>query len=519
MLTDWLLIRRLAAELNARKGARVRDAGQLPDGRLALALWARGSTELLCIDVFGPTPCLTLESGELPVAAEPGFVRAVGSALRGMTLAGVRSRRFDRLLRLDFSTRSRFGVTTEAALICELVPRFGNVVLLRGETVVSAAKEFSRAENSVRAVLTGEAYEMPPLDGSRDVPKALSDGYADRAREIVEKLAAEPDPCEPLYTYYRDGKLVQAHVVALPQYGDLECRREARLLDVFFRERLTQARANEHDRSAKRRRDLAKVLEGHERRHRAELARIDAQLRDAASREALRERGDAIFATLHELPDAERTAAKESAAELFAGYKKLGSARAHLAVRREGVAAALEAVELLHWELERADEAHLDEITDAIAGLNPKQAGRAPSRAPAKKRKPLQYVTPNGSRIYVGRSPLENADITFRLARPGDLWFHIQKGPGAHVILQRDDRSDPPAADLAAAAALAAFHSKAKTSPKATVDYTLRKYVRKRPSASPGLVFYTNPRSLLVAPSDASELTPTSEDGSRTRSS
>ncbi|MBV9269915.1 MAG: hypothetical protein JO165_02395, partial [Candidatus Eremiobacteraeota bacterium] len=74
--------------------------------------------------------------------------------------------------------------------------------------------------------------------------------------------------------------------------------------------------------------------------------------------------------------------------------------------------------------------------------------------------------------------------------------------PGAHVILQRDDKSAPGNDDIETAAALAAFHSKAKTSPKVTVDYTFRKHVRKRPSAAPGLVFYTNPKSITVAPKD-----------------
>ena len=107
---------------------------------------------------------------------------------------------------------------------------------------------------------------------------------------------------------------------------------------------------------------------------------------------------------------------------------------------------------------------------------------------------------PSGSRIVVGRTPIENADVTFRIGRPDDLWFHVKDQPSAHVILQRDDRDEFGEADIEAAAALAAYHSKAKTSPKVTVDYTRRKYVRKRPAAAPGLVFYTNPKSVSVTP-------------------
>jgi predicted ribosome quality control (RQC) complex YloA/Tae2 family protein len=141
----------------------------------------------------------------------------------------------------------------------------------------------------------------------------------------------------------------------------------------------------------------------------------------------------------------------------------------------------------------------LDDVAEAVAALEP-QTRSAPKRAAGRKRKPLQYDTPSGSRIYVGRTPIENAELTFHLARPDDLWFHVQNQPGAHVILQRSDRSSPPNEDVVAAASLAALHSKAKNSPKVTVDYTQRKYVRKRPGAAPGLVFYTHPKSLYVSP-------------------
>ena len=105
----------------------------------------------------------------------------------------------------------------------------------------------------------------------------------------------------------------------------------------------------------------------------------------------------------------------------------------------------------------------------------------------------------------MGRTPIENAELTFRLARPDDLWFHVQNQPGAHVILQRHGREQAPQEDVITAASLAALHSKAKNSPKVTVDYTQRKHVRKRPGAAPGLVFYTHPKSVYVAPASPEE--------------
>ncbi len=489
--TDWLLVRRLALELAQRlKGGKVRDVGQLDDGRFALAIWTRGKTVLACVDVFAATPVVTLEDGELPIAVEPGFVRAAGAALRGSTITGVRSRKGDRILRFDFGTRSRFGVEDGYSLICELVPRFGNIVLVKGETVVAAAKEFAPSENAVRSVQAGDPYEAPPLRPGKSSPLLDEQTIASLSEQLPEG---------DLHVYRRAGKLVQAHLVPLSQYADEEHERAPSILPLLQETRLGSAHAQESDRIAKRRRALERTLSERERKARAELSQVRGKLNDVAGRERLRSEGEAVYATLHELPAHERDTAKEHAAKLFAQYKKAQSSVEHLERRAAELQSALDEAAQLRWELERAADTELDDVAQAVSGNEtPQRAAAKPSR----KRKPLQYLTAQGSRIFVGRTPIENAELTFRVARPDDLWFHVQNQPGAHVILQRDDREEPPPEDVLTAASLAALHSKAKQSPKVTVDYTQRKHVRKRPSAAPGLVFYTHPSSVHVAPGE-----------------
>lgn len=496
MYTDWLLIRRLALELSQRfKGSRVRDVGQLDDGRFALALWSRGREYLVCADVFAPTPVITVEQGDLPIAVEPGFVRAAGAALRGTMLGAVLSRRGDRLVRMEFGSRSRFGVEERIALVFELVPRFGNIILLKGDTIVAALKEFAPSENAVRSIQAGDTYEPPPLRAGKQSP-LLSD-------EQIAQLSEDVQQGE-LHVYRRDGALQQAHLLELPQYAQLAHERSPSLLDILAEARETHVHAQQSDRIVKRRHALERTLANRERKLRAELAQVDGKLREADARERLREEGEAIYATLHELSQAERDEAKERAAKLFARYKKAAAAQEHLQRRKSELSEALDDLSHLRWEVERAGDAELDDVAQAVEALEPKQRASAARRAPARRRKPLQFETSNGSRIYVGRTPIENAEVTFRIGRPDDLWFHVQNQPGAHVILQRHDRAQPPHDDILAAASLAALHSKAKSSPKVTVDYTQRKYVRKRPGAAPGLVFYTHPKSVYVEPrSDA----------------
>ncbi len=451
MRTDWRLIRRAAAEIQSRfAGARVADVGLLPDRRVALALNRRGEDTLLAFDLFGTPPLVTVERDALPIAAEPGFVRAAGAALRGTTLQGAQSRTGDRVMRLCFGTRSRFGVGNEVTLYVELVPRFGNLVLVKRDVVVAAFKEFSLAENGTRAVQAGMQYQPPPLV-AREAPAAdISD--------------------------------------------------ESSVLDAFKRYRDSKVGSGERARTMQRRAQLCKRLHARERKLLDERRKLAEKRAKSLARESLREEGASIFATLHERDESERDAAKERAAKLFAQYKKLGVSLPHIEARADVIESALRAVEELLWEAERAEDADLSDVERAVAQLDGRPGETARSQSKKRKRAPLEIRTARGSRILIGRSPSENAELTFHVARPYDLWFHAQNIPGAHVILQRDDRSDPPPDDVHRAAALAAFHSKAKASTKVPIDYTERKHVRAQRDAPPGLVWYTNPRTLVVEP-------------------
>jgi predicted ribosome quality control (RQC) complex YloA/Tae2 family protein len=489
MLTDWVLIHRLAREIELRLGgARLDDAGLLPDGRIALLFRRRGVAALLAIDLFSSPPLVTLEEGELGIVVEPGFVRMLARTLRGMMLVGATSRRNDRLVRLRFAARSRFGVGEEIDLYLELVPRYGNLILVKGENVIAARKEFPLSENPRRAVLIGQPYALPPLP---ERPNALAPLPSERAEE----------GSEPLYVYRNGGRLLQASVAPLQGFDDAVLSREDSLLEIFAELRDEQSKRLGNDRTAARRRALIKRLDARERKLHDELAKLSEKRRRAESRDELRERGEQIFATLHTLPGEEHDAAKEQAAAFFAEYKRFGKSIPHFDTRERTVRAGLDAIEMLRWEAERTADEDLSTVEAATAELGPTRSMPAPVHAPAKrKRVRLELRTARGSRIAVGRSPVENVELTFRIARPNDVWFHAQGIPGAHVILARDDRTAAPNEDLELAASLAAYYSRARMATSVAVDYTLRKHVRKQRAAPPGLVWYTHANTIVAQP-------------------
>lgn len=161
-----------------------------------------------------------------------------------------------------------------------------------------------------------------------------------------------------------------------------------------------------------------------------------------------------------------------------------------------------------------AEQARLAQLRDDVAqGTTSGESARAALGAPVRRggrrqvepARPFRvYRTSNGLEVRVGRGARANDDLTFHHSAPDDVWLHARDTAGAHVILRWSDReAGPPARDLAEAAALAALHSKARTSATVPVDWTRRKYVRKPRKAPPGRVVADRLRTIFVEPDAA----------------
>ena len=144
------------------------------------------------------------------------------------------------------------------------------------------------------------------------------------------------------------------------------------------------------------------------------------------------------------------------------------------------------------------------EIREAFLQLFPKKK-ETPLKP--KKQKEEKVPTPNITRIKLGKqfelcagtSAAANEYVTFQLAQPEDLWFHVRDMPGGHVLLRRLQRDAQVTDDLILRAAKeAATHSKAQPGSKVTVSYTEKKHVRKIPGAPMGMVSITKEKSITI---------------------
>jgi predicted ribosome quality control (RQC) complex YloA/Tae2 family protein len=112
----------------------------------------------------------------------------------------------------------------------------------------------------------------------------------------------------------------------------------------------------------------------------------------------------------------------------------------------------------------------------------------------------IEYALPGRWMVLVGRTDADNDYLSLNVAQPDDWWFHVRGVPGSHVILKGPLGEDPDSETLKRAAAIAAYHSKAKKAGLVSVSCTRARYVTKPRHAKTGTVQIRKEVVLKVRP-------------------
>jgi len=100
----------------------------------------------------------------------------------------------------------------------------------------------------------------------------------------------------------------------------------------------------------------------------------------------------------------------------------------------------------------------------------------------------LKYLVDEKWTVLVGRTDHDNDLLSLKVAQPRDWWFHVRGMPGSHVILRVKNDEEPERAVLKSAAAITAYHSKARTGGVVAVTATRAMNVSKPRGAKVGTV-------------------------------
>lgn len=115
-------------------------------------------------------------------------------------------------------------------------------------------------------------------------------------------------------------------------------------------------------------------------------------------------------------------------------------------------------------------------------------------------KRPFEYILPGNWRVLAGRTDADNDYLSIKAAAADDWWFHVRGMPGSHVLLKCPAGEEPDRETLKRAAAIAAYHSKAREGGVVAVSCTRARDVTKPSGAKPGTVRIRKEVVLKVRP-------------------
>lgn len=295
-----------------------------------------------------------------------------------------------------------------------------------------------------------------------------------------------------------------------------------KFIDNFYFSRETEETFNNYKNNA------LKLVADSQKKLLNRLNSINNKLRDCEERDKYRLYGELITSNLYKLtnthtdyielenyydnnnlikiPLEKKYSPNINAKHYFKKYNKLKNALQIVSLQKSETETELNYIESIIYEIESASSVtEIQEILDEISEnliIKKKQHSKKQNAKTSKKKKlekqysPLHFNIDNFD-VYVGKNNKENDWLTFTFANKNDLWLHTKDIQGSHVIIKTlglnisDDT-------LVKCAKLAVEHSKAKFSSNVPVDYCKVQYVKKPNGAKPGMVIFTNNKTISV---------------------
>ncbi len=561
MPLDAIYLSALTGELREKiEGGRIDKVQQPEKDMLLISLRSKGENLRLLLSAGTGRARVQLTESSFENPAEPPmFCMLLRKHLVGARIVSVRQPDWERMLIMELEGHDEMGYASRKLLIAELIGRSSNIILVDGDgRIIDCMRRADFAGDALRRMLPGMIYRLPPkqdkpalmetepeqrreliarADPGESMDKWLLGSFSGLSplvcRELAYRCSGSFETLPQLldafvdsvkagdmrpYILWDGDKPSDFSFMKIGQYGEaMSCREEesfSQLLDSFYsrRERAEQQRRRSHQ--------LYRTVRTMRDRLQRKLAGQSEELRRTENRDQVRKMAELVTANIYRIKRGDRVlkcqdyydpdcgeieialdplkTPQQNAAAMFREYNKLKGARSHLTgliaqgeTQLDYLNSVLEMLSLSESEKDISDIRRELEETGYIR----RQSGGKQSRIKAQV--PLRFVTDDGFEVLAGRSNIQNDQLTTKLCRRTDYWFHTQKVHGSHVILRCSDREPTPLA-ISQAAAIAAYYSQGRDGGKIAVDYTMLRFVRKPAGALPGKVIYTDYKTVMT---------------------
>ena len=540
MSFDGFFLHHMVEELRRELvNGRIQKINQPFEQELVLQIRSNRQSHRLLLSahpVFGRIQ-LTQTTFENP--AQPStFIMVLRKYLQGALIESIEQVENDRIVEIIVSNKNEIGDHIQATLIIEIMGKHSNILLVdkSSHKILEVIKHVGFSQNSYRTLLPGSTYIAPPSTESLN-PFTIKD------EKLFEILQTQETTAKNLQSLFQglgrdtanelERILVSEKLSTFRNFFNQEtkpCLTETSFSPVPFANQVGEPFANlsdlldtyykdkaERDRVKQQASELIRRVENELQKNRHKLKKQEKELLATDNAEEFRQKGELLTTFLHQVPNDQdkvildnyytnlpitialdkALTPNQNAQRYFKRYQKLKEAVKYLTDLIEETKATILYLESVETVLNQAGLEEIAEIREELI-----QTGfirRRQREKIQKRKKPEQYLASDGKTIiYVGRNNLQNEELTFKMARKEELWFHAKDIPGSHVVISGNlDPSDEVKTD---AAELAAYFSQGRLSNLVQVDMIEVKKLNKPTGGKPGFVTYTGQKTLRVTP-------------------
>ena len=531
MSFDGIFLHHMTAELQPLVGGRIQKINQPFDQELVLTVRSAGKSHKLLLSAHPVFGRVQLTKTDFQNPQNPNnFVMILRKYLAGAFIEQIEQVGNDRQIIFHISTKDEIGDSLKIALITEIMGKHSNIILLEktSQKIIESIKHIGFSQNQYRTILPGSTYIAPPLNTAIEPFKATDEEIFEalQTEQLQQKLQGIGRDSKNALTGLSVKEFKEKLLTVTPSIYPNDTFSSIKLADEFvsfdsLSEMLDTYYADkaERDRVKQVAASVIKKIQNELKKNRDKLKKQERELLATDNAEIFRQKGELLNTFLNQVPNDKSSVTLENyytnepieialnpalspvqnAQRYFHRYQKLKQAVKFLGEQIAKTKETIHYLESVESNLENADVAEIADIREELI-----QTGYIKQKYRNKKQKmlpPEKYQAEDGTIILVGKNNLQNEQVSFKLSRRGDLWFHVKDIPGSHVLITGN--ANPSDETITFAGELAAYFSKARYSNLVQVDVLDVKKLHKPTGTAPGFVTYDREKTIRVTPDES----------------
>jgi predicted ribosome quality control (RQC) complex YloA/Tae2 family protein len=562
MAFDGFITKSIIEELKPHLiGGKVNKVFEPTKNDIILSIYNAGSNYALELSA-NPDTCrigLTTYSKPNPQVA-PNFCMLLRKYLIGARIVDISNMDLERTVQIKFEAYNELNDLVIRKLFVEIMSRQSNIILTNENNII--IDTLKHVETSNRELLPAHEFEFTAINKESFINLNSFDEFKKILENSEEKTLSKAVPTlfigfsknfilnilatlkisdsdysmEDLEKFYNHIKEILANIgtekVSCMQYENdytlaLQTNTEPLNINFFIDDFYYKKESSNVFTSS--RNNLLRIISGSLKKVSKKLDNINSKLKECSNMDTYKLYGELLTANLYKIKNSpnldkieienyydnnnlitipldKSISVHKNIDKYFKKYNKLKNALSIVTVQKEETEKELDYIQSIVFSLESAKTlSDINEVFEEISEniVTKKEIAKKQKNKPSKKKSNSDEIeiTPiiiDGYSVYIGKNNIQNDYLSLKFADKNDYWFHTQKIHGSHIILRTNGNIDVPDEVLTKCAELAKENSKASNSSNVPVDFCLARYVKKASGAKPGMVIYTNYKTIYI---------------------